>query len=39
MWEKSATTYIVKPVDLEQFFQVARLIEGFWLELVTLPPT
>jgi chemotaxis family two-component system response regulator Rcp1 len=33
-----ANCYIVKPVDLDQFLQVARLIEGFWLELVTLPP-
>jgi two-component system, chemotaxis family, response regulator Rcp1 len=29
--------YIVKPVDLEQFVNVVRGIEGFWLSIVKLP--
>lgn len=32
-----ANAYIVKPVDLGQFFQVVRSIEGFWLTVVRLP--
>ena len=30
--------YINKPVDLDQFLQVVRSIEDFWLTLVKLPP-
>jgi CheY-like chemotaxis protein len=30
--------YINKPVDLEQFLQVVKSIEDFWLTLVKLPP-
>uniref|UniRef100_B8HLZ1 Response regulator receiver protein n=1 Tax=Cyanothece sp. (strain PCC 7425 / ATCC 29141) TaxID=395961 RepID=B8HLZ1_CYAP4 len=30
--------YLVKPVDLEQFVDVVRSIEHFWLALVELPP-
>ncbi len=33
-----ANCYITKPVDLEQFFEVIRSIEGFWLTIVRLPP-
>lgn len=29
--------YITKPVDLDQFFQVIRSIEEFWLSVVRLP--
>ncbi len=29
--------YIKKPVDLDQFIKVARCIEDFWVETVTLP--
>jgi CheY-like chemotaxis protein len=32
-----ANCYITKPVDFEQFLQVVRSIESFWLVLVTLP--
>ncbi len=32
-----ANCYIVKPVDLEQFLQVVRSIEAFWLSIVKLP--
>ncbi len=30
--------YINKPVDLDQFLQVVRSIEDFWLTVVKLPP-
>jgi len=30
--------YINKPVDLDQFLQVVKSIEDFWLTLVKLPP-
>jgi two-component system, chemotaxis family, response regulator Rcp1 len=33
-----ANCYINKPVDLAQFIQVVKSIEGFWLSLVMLPP-
>lgn len=31
-----ANAYVVKPVDLDQFVNVVRAIEGFWLEAVRL---
>ena len=37
-YEQRANAYIVKPVDLDQFFHVVRSIEGFWLTVVRLPP-
>ncbi len=33
-----ANAYVTKPVDLNQFLQVVRTIEDFWLAVVTLPP-
>lgn len=33
-----ANCYIAKPVDFEQFLEVVRSIESFWLFIVTLPP-
>ena len=32
-----ANCYIAKPVDLDQFLDVVRSIEHFWLTIVTLP--
>jgi two-component system, chemotaxis family, response regulator Rcp1 len=32
-----ANAYVTKPVDLEQFINVIKAIEGFWLEIVKLP--
>jgi len=32
-----ANCYIVKPIDLDQFIEVVRSIESFWLCIVTLP--
>jgi len=33
-----ANCYITKPIDLTKFFEVVKLIEGFWLTIVKLPP-
>jgi two-component system, chemotaxis family, response regulator Rcp1 len=33
-----ANCYITKPVDFEQFLEVVRSIESFWMLVVTLPP-
>lgn len=33
-----ANCYITKPIDLQQFIQVVRAIENFWLTIVKLPP-
>lgn len=33
-----ANCYISKPVDLDQFVNVVKSIETFWLEIVKLPP-
>jgi len=33
-----ANSYIIKPVDLDQFIAVMRSIEDFWLTIVKLPP-
>ena len=33
-----ANCYITKPVDLDQFLQVVKSIENFWLTIVKLPP-
>ncbi len=32
-----ANCYITKPVDLEQFIDVVRSVDNFWLNIVTLP--
>ncbi len=37
-YDLHANCYINKPVDLEQFIDVVRSIEGFWLTFVKLPP-
>jgi CheY-like chemotaxis protein len=34
----NANCYITKPVDFQQFIDVVRSIERFWLSVVTLPP-
>ena len=36
-YELHANCYIRKPVDLEQFFQVVKTVDTFWLSIVTLP--
>jgi two-component system, chemotaxis family, response regulator Rcp1 len=36
-YDLHANCFITKPVDLEQFFEVVRTVEGFWLSVVKLP--
>jgi CheY-like chemotaxis protein len=33
----NANCYVTKPVELEEFLNVVRSIEDFWLTIVTLP--
>ena len=37
-YQLNANCYITKPVDFNQFLEVVRAIESFWLCVVTLPP-
>ncbi len=36
-YELNGNCYVTKPIDLEQFISVVKLIEVFWLALVKLP--
>ena len=36
-YDLHANSYVVKPVDLDQFVEIMRRIGGFWLKVVTLP--
>jgi len=38
-YQLNANCYINKPVDFNQFLEVVRSIETFWLFVVTLPPS
>ncbi len=33
-----ASCYVTKPVGFEQFLEVVKAVEGFWLTVVKLPP-
>jgi CheY-like chemotaxis protein len=33
-----ANCFITKPVDLERFIHIVKSIEGFWFQIVKLPP-
>lgn len=33
-----ANSYVVKPIDLNEFFGVVQTIESFWVQIVALPP-
>ncbi len=37
-YDLHANCYVTKPVDLEQFLDVIRFIEDYWLMVVKLPP-
>lgn len=37
-YNQHANCYITKPVDFEQFVNVVKTIENFWLTIVKLPP-
>ena len=36
-YDLHANCYITKPVDLEQFIKIVRLIEDFWFTIARLP--
>jgi CheY-like chemotaxis protein len=38
VYNLNANCYVTKPVDLDEFLDVVRSIEDFWLTIVTLPP-
>ena len=33
-----ANSFVAKPVDFDSFLEIVKIIDGFWLELVRLPP-
>ena len=37
-YDQHANCYITKPVDFDQFVNVVKSIENFWLTIVRLPP-
>jgi len=37
-YQLHANCYITKPVNFNQFLEVVRSIDSFWLFVVTLPP-
>ena len=37
-YDHFANGYIVKPVDLEQFFTIIKSLKQFWMSIVKLPP-
>lgn len=39
MYANHANAYITKPVDFDQFINVVRSIENFWLSIVKFPPS
>ncbi len=36
-YDLHANCYVTKPGDLEQFMEVVRSVEGFWVQIVKLP--
>jgi chemotaxis family two-component system response regulator Rcp1 len=36
-YDLHANSYVTKPVDLDQFINIVKAIEGFWLSVVKLP--
>jgi two-component system, chemotaxis family, response regulator Rcp1 len=37
-YDLHANAYVTKPLDLQEFIAALRAVEGFWLDLATLPP-
>ncbi len=37
-YDHHANCYITKPLDFNRFMEITKVIEGFWLTIVTLPP-
>ncbi len=38
MYKLRCSSYIVKPVDFEQFLRVIQLVSDYWFTVVVLPP-
>jgi two-component system response regulator len=38
-YKLQASCYVTKPVDFQQFLEVVKAVEGFWLTVVKLPPS
>ncbi len=38
-YDLGVSSYITKPVRMEQFFRVVQAIEEYWFQIVVLPPT
>ena len=36
-YDLHANSYVVKPIDLDQFVNVVKAVENFWFSVVTLP--
>lgn len=36
-YDLHANSYVVKPIDLDQFIKVVNAVENFWFSVVTLP--
>ncbi len=37
-YDTHANGYIVKPVDIDQFFEIIKTLNEFWMSVVMLPP-
>jgi CheY-like chemotaxis protein len=37
-YELQASCYVTKPMDAEQFMRAMKVLDNFWLVVVTLPP-
>ncbi len=37
-YQSYANSYVMKPVDLHDYFKAVQLIEKFWLDFIQLPP-
>lgn len=37
-YDLNANAYVIKPINLDQFIEVIKSIEDFWLTIVKLPP-
>ena len=37
-YDLHSNAYVVKPIDFDEFMEVIKSIENFWLKAVTLPP-
>lgn len=37
-YDLGANSYIVKPVDIDQFVSAIKVLEDYWFQIVVLPP-